>query len=46
MRVHDAYGAGQGLLQAKLIGLVPLVHQRDTPEMAEGQLMRFLAEAA
>lgn len=46
VRVHDAYVAGQGLLHAKLIGLVPLVHQRDTPEMAEGQLMRFLAEAA
>jgi hypothetical protein len=45
-RVHDAYIAGQGILHASLLGLVPLVDQRSTPDLARGELMRFLAEAA
>ena len=44
--VHDAYGAGEGILHAALSGLITLVDLRGTPEMAEGELMRFLAEAA
>lgn len=46
VRVHDAYVAGEGMLHASLFGLVSLVNLRGTPEMAEGELMRFLAEAA
>lgn len=46
VRVHDAYTAGEGLLQAAWLGLFPFVDLRGTREMAEGQLMRFLAEAA
>lgn len=46
VRVHDAYVAGEGILHATLLGLVPLVDVRGTPEAAEGELMRFLAEAA
>ncbi len=46
VRVHDAYVAGEGLLHASLFGLVPLARLRGTPELAEGELMRFLAEAA
>lgn len=46
VRVHDAYVAGEGILHASLFGLVSLVDLRGTPEMAKGELMRFLAEAA
>lgn len=44
--VHDAYVAGQGILTAKLLGLMSLVNLRGTLELAQGQLMRFFAEAA
>jgi len=43
--VHDAYVAGKGILQAAALGLVSLVNLRGTDEIAEGELMRFLAEA-
>lgn len=46
VHVHDAYVAGEGILQASLFGLVPLVNLRGMREMARGELMRFLAEAA
>lgn len=46
VRVHDAYVAGEGILHAALFGLFPLVNMRGTPELAQGELMRFLAEAA
>jgi hypothetical protein len=45
VRVHDAYVDGQGVLHAALLGILPLVSQRNTPEVAAGELMRFLAEA-
>src|ERR1700674_3490077 len=45
-RVHDAYIAGEGILYATLFGLVPVAYLRGTPEIAQGELMRFLAEAA
>lgn len=45
-RVHDAYVAGKGILHATLFGLVSLANLRGTPEIARGELMRFLAEAA
>ncbi len=44
--VHDAYVGGAGFLQARLFGLVKLAEVRDIPEIARGELMRFLAEAA
>lgn len=43
--VHDAYLAGEGRLHASVLGLFTVAAQRGTPEMAEGELMRFLAEA-
>lgn len=46
VRVHDAYIAGEGILHATLFGLVSLVDIRGTPEVAQGELMRFFAEAA
>src|SRR6202047_2028769 len=45
-RVHDSYIAGEGILHASLFGLVSLANLRGTPEIAQGELMRFLAEAA
>lgn len=46
VRVHDAYIAGEGILHVSLFGLVSLANLRGTPEMAQGELMRFFAEAA
>lgn len=46
VHVHDAYVAGQGILNAKLFGLLTVVKQPNTPELAHGELMRFFAEAA
>lgn len=46
VRVHDAYIAGEGVLHATLFGLVSLVNLRGTPEVAQGELIRFFAEAA
>lgn len=45
VRVHDAYVAGEGILHASLLGLFTLASLRDTSHIAEGELMRFLAEA-
>jgi hypothetical protein len=45
VRVHDAYVAGQGVLRAALLGLVPVADLRGRG-IAEGELMRFFAEAA
>jgi len=44
--VHDAYVGGTGFLQARLFGLVRVAEVHDVPEIARGELMRFLAEAA
>ncbi|MCA1753149.1 MAG: hypothetical protein LC641_00330 [Spirochaeta sp.] len=44
--VHDAYVDGSGILYVTLWGLVPMVDIRDTPEIARGELMRYLAETA
>jgi hypothetical protein len=45
VRVHDAYVAGEGILHASLLGLFSVVDMRGTGEIAEGELMRFFAEA-
>ena len=44
--VHDAYVGGVGFLHAHLFGLAKLADLRGGPEIARGELMRFLAEAA
>lgn len=46
VHVHDAYVAGEGILEPAILGLIPLAHIRDRDEVARGELMRFLAEAA
>jgi hypothetical protein len=46
VHVHDAYVAGEGVLHASLLGAITLANLRGGGEIAEGELMRFLAEAA
>jgi hypothetical protein len=46
VRVHDAYLAGEGVLQASVLGLVDVAHLRGGDEIARGELMRWLAETA
>ena len=46
VRVHDAYVQGDGVLTAKLFGFLTVMKQPPTPELAQGELMRFLAESA
>lgn len=46
VRVHDAYLDGEGVLHATLQGLLPLAELRGGAALAEGELMRYLAEAA
>jgi uncharacterized protein DUF6920 len=43
--VRDAYAAGAGTLHAAAFGLFQVAGQHGTPELAEGELMRYLAEA-
>lgn len=45
VRVHDAYVAGEGILHASVLGLFTVAELRGTREVAEGELMRFMAEA-
>lgn len=46
MLVHDAYAAGTGTLHAALMGLFSLTHQHGSGDIARGELMRFMMEAA
>lgn len=46
VHVHDAYVAGEGILRAALLGLVTVMDVTGKPGVAEGELMRFFAEAA
>jgi hypothetical protein len=47
VHVHDAYVAGEGLLHPAIAGLFNLADLRDTGgDVAQGELMRFFAEAA
>jgi hypothetical protein len=44
--VHDAYIAGEGILHPAILGLFTLIDLRGTGDVAQGELMRFFAEAA
>lgn len=43
--VHDTYLLGEGSLHASLLGLFTVADVRGTPEAAQGELLRFFAEA-
>jgi hypothetical protein len=42
--VHDAYVWGAGSLHVSLLGLFTVADVRDTPQAAQGELLRFFAE--
>jgi hypothetical protein len=44
--VHDTYLLGTGNLHASLMGLFTLANMHDAPELNQGELLRFFAEAA
>ncbi len=46
VRVRDGYVGGEGSMMAAYAGLVPVVDEGGTPEMAAASLLRYLAEAA
>ena len=46
VHVHDAYVAGEGILHPAILGLFTLLDMRGAGDVAQGELMRFLAEAA
>jgi hypothetical protein len=43
--VHDGYVAGEGRLKAVVLGLWRVAEEQGSPELAQAQLMRYLAEA-
>ncbi|MFN0122287.1 MAG: DUF6544 family protein [Blastocatellia bacterium] len=45
VRVRDAYVAGQGSMQVKLLALIPVVNEQGGAELKAGALQRYLAEA-
>ena len=42
--VHDTYLLGEGNLQASILGLFTVAKMHNTPELNQGELLRFLAE--
>ena len=42
--VHDAYLLEEGNLQASILGLFAVAKMHNTPELNQGELLRFLAE--
>jgi hypothetical protein len=46
IRVHDAYAAGVGTLHPAVMGLFSLTQQNGTGDIARGELMRYMMEAA
>jgi hypothetical protein len=44
IRVRDTFSDGEGTLDVRLLGLVPIAHTGGTEEVARGELMRYLAE--
>lgn len=46
VHVRDAYATGEGILHAALLGLFTVAHLHGSRDVAEGEIMRFLAEAA
>ncbi len=45
VRVHDAYAGGEGILHAALLGAIPIANARGGAALADGELMRYLAES-
>ncbi|HKG92399.1 MAG TPA: DUF6544 family protein [Gemmatimonadaceae bacterium] len=45
IRVRDSYADGEGAMRGRIAGLVPVVNQGGSAEMAVASLLRWLAEA-
>jgi hypothetical protein len=45
VHIHDAYIAGQGMLHGAVLGLIPVVNMPDSPELRQGEFMRYFMEA-
>ena len=45
VRVRDAFVGGAGSMYGAVLGVVPVVNMRDTPDIAAAALQRYLAEA-
>ena len=45
VHIHDAYVAGQGMLHGAILGLIPVVNMPDSPELQQGEFMRYFMEA-
>ena len=45
VRVRDSYLGGEGAMRGRIGGLIPVVDQSGTPELASGALARWLGEA-
>jgi len=43
--VQDTHVRGKGLLEARLLGVLPVAHLEDSPDINAGELMRWLAES-
>lgn len=46
IHVRDAFIRGKGILRAALLGLLPVADIKDSRDIAQGELLRFFAEAA
>ena len=44
--VHDAYIAGRGILTARLLGLITVMDAEQDDALADGEFLRWVAEAA
>jgi len=44
--VADRYIKGEGAIDARAVGVIPVVDAQGTPELATGELLRYLAELA
>jgi hypothetical protein len=44
VRVRDAYVAGRPIMRGAILGAIPLVNAPESRELAEGELLRYLAE--
>ena len=45
VHIHDAYVAGEGMLHGAIFGLIPVVNMPDSPELQQGEFMRYFMEA-
>jgi hypothetical protein len=43
--VTDRYFDGEGAVRARIASVIPVVNEHATPELASGELLRYLAEA-